>query len=304
MVICFGEHAYVGTNSGLYCLQLKSGEVVWQEKPGSDRRLRPPYSGTCADGHLYLRTQLGFVLLVEASPKGHAIKGSFQIPEAKPRPGSTAPVVTGSRLYLRDHDRLFCYDVHKGGKPGKLVVHTAPPPATSEDGPARTARDPVPDAIYVPTPQDVVEKMLELAAVKKTETLVDLGCGDGRIVVTAAKKYGCKAIGYDIDPECVKMAKESVKKHSVGERVTIEQKDFFTVDLGKVDVVALYLPPKVLARLLPQLQRLPAGARIVSHAFALPGIVPGRAITVTAREDGLERKVYLYTVPLKKAKAE
>jgi ribosomal protein L11 methylase PrmA len=118
------------------------------------------------------------------------------------------------------------------------------------------------------------------------------------------KKYGCKAIGYDLDPECVKMAKENVKKHGVGERVTIEQKDFFTADLSKVDVVAVYLPVKVLARLLPQLERLPAGARIVSHAFALPGIVPERTITVTAREDGLERKVYLYTMPLTKAKAE
>jgi outer membrane protein assembly factor BamB/precorrin-6B methylase 2 len=304
MVICLGDHAYVGTNAGLCCLDLKSGEILWQEKRKDARGLRPPYSGTCADGHLYLRTQQGFVLLVEASPKGHAIKGSFQIPEAKPKPGSTAPVVTGGRLYLRDHDRLFCFDVRKGSKPGKPAVHTAAPPMTTEDGPAKTAREHGTAAIYVPTPQDVVEKMLELAAVKKTETLVDLGCGDGRIVVTAARKYGCKAIGYDIDPECVKMAKENVKKHALGERVTIERKDFFTVDLSKVDVVALYLPPKVLARLLPRLDRLPAGARIVSHAFALPGIAAKRTITVTAKEDGLERKVFLYLTPLKKQKGE
>jgi outer membrane protein assembly factor BamB len=304
MVICLGDHAYVGTNTGLFCLELKSGEIVWKDTPGAVKGSRSLYSGTCADGHLYLRTQHGTVLLVEASPKAHIIKGSFQIPDTKSRPGSTAPVVTGGRLYLRDHDRLLCYDVRKGSKPGRTVVHTTPPPATSEGGPPPITRERGPDAIYVPTPHDVVEKMLELAAVKKTETLVDLGCGDGRIVVAAAKKYGCKAIGYEIDPECIKMARANVRKHGVGESVTIEQKDFFTVNLSKVDVVALYLPPKVLSRLLPQLERLPRGARIVSHAFAIPGIVAERTVSVTAKEDGLERKLYSYSLPLKRTKDE
>jgi hypothetical protein len=305
-VICLSEHAYVGTNNGLCCLDVKTGKILWQEKPPAKSR-RPGgaiYTGTCADGRLYLRTPAGAVLLVEVTPKAHTIRGSFQIPGAVAKPGATAPVVTGGRLYLRDEDRLYCHDVRKGSKPGKPAVHTAPLPATSEDAPNRITRERGPDAIYVPTPPEVVEKMLELAAIKKTETLVDLGCGDGRIVVAAAKKYGCKAIGYDIDPECIKMSRQNVKKEAVAALVAIEQKDFFTVDLGKINVVALYLPPRVLTRLLPQLRRLPAGARVISHAFALPGIVAERTITVTAKEDGVERKVYLYKTPLKQAKGE
>ncbi|MHC4597350.1 MAG: alkaline phosphatase family protein, partial [Planctomycetota bacterium] len=86
-----------------------------------------------------------------------------------------------------------------------------------------------PDVIYVPTPQDVVDRMLELVKVKKNDLLYDLGCGDGRIVVTAAKRYGCKAIGYDIDPERVKESLENVEKSNVGHLVRIEQKDIFTL---------------------------------------------------------------------------
>src|SRR6266545_362067 len=73
-----------------------------------------------------------------------------------------------------------------------------------------------PDVIFVPTPQDIVEKMLELAEVKKDDVVYDLGCGDGRIVVTAAKKYGCKAFGFDVDPERIKDSNENVKKNDVG----------------------------------------------------------------------------------------
>jgi outer membrane protein assembly factor BamB len=297
MVVCVGDHAYVGIHQGFSCLELKTGKVLWQE-PRAGKGHRPPYSGTWADGRLYLRTQQGVVLLVKVTPEGYSIESTFQLAGAKPKPGSTAPVVTGGRLYLRDEDRLFCYDILEGSKVGKPAVFDAPPVGKTEDRPKGRESD----AIYVPTPQDVVEKMLELAKVKKTETLVDLGCGDGRIVVTAARKYSCKAIGYDIDPACVKMSQESVKEHGVASRVTIERKDMFTVDLAKMDVVALYLPPQVAGRLLPQLERLPAGARVVCHAFAIPRIVPDKEVTIMAKEDGLERKVFLYTAPLKKAK--
>jgi outer membrane protein assembly factor BamB len=303
MLVCVGEHAYVGISGGLCCLAWKSGEVLWQDKLPAARGIRPPFSGTHADGRLYLRSHLGRATLARATPKGLEIHGTLSLPEAKPGYSGTTPVVTGGRLYLRDEERLFCFDVRNGGKPGKPVVHAAPPPATTEDDPAPAGRGRGPDAIYVPTPADVVEKMLDLAAIKKTETVVDLGCGDGRIVVAAARKHGCKAIGYDIDPECIRMAEESVKKHGVGALVTIVRKDFFTVDLSKADVVALYLPPGVLTRLLPLLERLPAGARVVSHAFALPGVEPERTVPVTAKEDGVERKLFLYRAPLRKTKA-
>src|SRR5262249_19878536 len=143
----------------------------------------------------------------------------------------TTPVMTGGRLYLRDEERLFCFDVRKDSKPGKPAVFEAPPAGKGEEHPKKPGGEL--DAIYVPTPHEVVEKMLELAKILKTDTVVDLGCGDGRIVVAAARKYGCKAVGYDLDPECVKMSLENVKKQKVSDLVTIEQKDLFTVDLTR-----------------------------------------------------------------------
>lgn len=158
-----------------------------------------------------------------------------------------------------------------------------------------------PDAIFVPTPHDVVAKMLELATVRKTDVVADLGCGDGRIVVAAARKYGCKAVGYEIDAECVKMALARVRKEGVEDLVKIEERDLFTVDLSKVDVVTLYLLPEMNKRLLPQLSKLPPGARIVAHANAIPGLPADRVVKYTSKEDDLEHILYVWTAPLKLA---
>jgi SAM-dependent methyltransferase len=135
-----------------------------------------------------------------------------------------------------------------------------------------------PDVIFVPTPQDVVDKMLELAQVTKDDLLYDLGCGDGRIVVTAAKRYGCKAVGYDIDPERVEESQENVEKNNVGHLAAIEQKDIFTLDLSKANVVTLYLLPRLNVKLIPQLEKLKPGSRIVSHDFRMRGIKPDELI--------------------------
>jgi outer membrane protein assembly factor BamB len=296
LLICVDDHAYVGTMAAVVCVELATGKTLWSQ-PRSTEHL-PPYSGTYADGHLYLRSERGTLGLVEANPEKFVLKSWFAIPDAKPMPGSTAPVVTGGRLYLRDEERLLCYDVLAGSKPVEPRKHTVPaPPEGEKPAPPKPPREP--DAIYVPTPQDVVVKMLELADPKKTETVVDLGCGDGRIVVTAARKYGCKAVGYDIDPDCIQMSRENVARHKVEGLVTVEQQDLFRADLGKVHVVAVYLPPELLGRLQPQFGRLPPGARIVSHAFAIPNITPDRAMKVLCAEDNLEHTIYLYTAPLK-----
>jgi phosphodiesterase/alkaline phosphatase D-like protein/SAM-dependent methyltransferase len=159
-----------------------------------------------------------------------------------------------------------------------------------------------PDVIFVPTPQDVVDKMLELAKVKKDDLLYDLGCGDGRIVVTAAKRYGCKAVGYDIDPERVKESLENVAKNDVGHLVTIEQKDIFTLDLSKANVVTLYLLPELNVKLIPQLDKLKPGSRILSHDFRMRGVKPDKVVELTSSEDHVGHKVYLWTSPLKKRK--
>jgi len=158
-----------------------------------------------------------------------------------------------------------------------------------------------PDVIFVPTPHEVVEVMLRLADVKKDDFVMDLGCGDGRIVVAAAKKAGCKAAGYDIDPQRVKESLENVKANKVEELVTIEEQDIFTLDLSKASVITLYLLPSLNVKLIPQLEKMKPGCRIVSHAFDMAGVKPDVIATVHCN-DGNERKVYLWTTPLKKEK--
>jgi SAM-dependent methyltransferase len=156
-----------------------------------------------------------------------------------------------------------------------------------------------PDILYVPTPTAVVDKMLELAQVKKTDLVYDLGCGDGRIVVTAAKIYGCKAVGYDIDPNRVIESRENVKLNNVSKLVTIEQKDIFTLDLSKANVITLYLLPRLNVQLIPQLEKLKPGSRIVSHDFDMKGVTPDQVVSVKD-DSGGTHQVYLWTTPLKK----
>lgn len=181
------------------------------------------------------------------------------------------------------------------------VTLAAEKPAAAPKKPAKT-----PDVVYVPTPQKVVDKMLELAEVKPGDVVYDLGCGDGRIVVTAAKKFGVKAIGYDIDPERVKEARENVKKAGVEHLVRIEEADVFTLDLTGASVITLYLLPSLNVRLMPQLAKMKPGSRIVSHNFDMRGakpvsttpvhIEPGDSENAFFEEDGVHT-VYKWVVP-------
>jgi hypothetical protein len=161
-----------------------------------------------------------------------------------------------------------------------------------------------PDVVFVPTPQKVVDKMLEMAEVKKEDLVYDLGCGDGRIVVTAAKKFGCRAIGYDISPKRVKESLENVKKNNVGDLVRIEQQDIFTLDLSKANVVTLYLLPSLNVKLIPQLEKLKPGSRIVSHDFDMKGVKPDKTVIIPDEDDDYgDHTIYLWTTPLKRQKA-
>ena len=153
------------------------------------------------------------------------------------------------------------------------------------------------DVIYWPTPPEVVAKMLELADPKPGEVLYDLGCGDGRIVVAAAKTYGVKAVGIDIDPRRVKQSNENVKKAGVGSLVTIRRQDVFEIDLSEASVVTMYLLPNLNQRLRPQLAKLKPGARVVSHAFLIPGVKPKATVKVRSPH-GEQRTVLLYVAPL------
>lgn len=157
-----------------------------------------------------------------------------------------------------------------------------------------------PDVPFVTTPPDVVDAMLELAEVTRDDVVYDLGCGDGRIVVTAARKYGCKAFGIDIDPERVREARDNASRNGVGHLVTVRQGDIFRLDLSGATVVTLFLMPHVNARLVPRLERLAPGSRIVSHQFSMPGVRPRKVIHVRSKEDKLDHPVYLWVTPLEK----
>lgn len=174
-----------------------------------------------------------------------------------------------------------------------VLVQRAPLPA-QEEQPTRQ-----PDVIFVPTPQEVVDKMLDLAGVRPGEIVYDLGCGDGRIPVTAAKKFGVKAWGFDINPVRVKESLETVAKNNVGMLVTIKQQDIFELDLSKADVVTLYLLPQLNVKLIPQLDKLKPGCRIVSHDFDMRGVRPKQELTYTP-QGGREHRIYLWETPLEK----
>ena len=155
------------------------------------------------------------------------------------------------------------------------------------------------DVVYVPTPHDVVSKMLELAGVKKGDVVYDLGCGDGRIVVAAAKRFGCHGKGFDIEPQRVAESQKNARKNKVDSLVQFEQKDIFTLDLSPASVITLYLLPHLNLRLIPQLEKLKPGSRIVSHDFDMEGVTPDKVIHLVSKEDNVEHTIYLWTIPLK-----
>jgi cyclopropane fatty-acyl-phospholipid synthase-like methyltransferase len=131
-------------------------------------------------------------------------------------------------------------------------------------------QQPTPDIHYVPTSNRVAEAMLTLAGVTAADTVYDLGSGDGRIVIAAAKKFGARGVGVELDPELVKTARKNAQSAGVADRVTFLQQDLFKTDLSDATVVTLYLSNSVNMRLRTVLQRqLKPGARIVSHRFAM-----------------------------------
>lgn len=147
------------------------------------------------------------------------------------------------------------------------------------------------DVPYVPTPIEVVDAMLKVAKVGKNDVLYDLGSGDGRIPITAAKRFGTRGFGVDIDPERIKEANVNAKKAGVSDRVKFAQQDLFKTDLSKATVITLYLLPRINLQLRPKLLKLKPGTRIVSHAFDMGDWKPDRVLTVKGTN------VYFWTVP-------
>ena len=175
---------------------------------------------------------------------------------------------------------------------GPRVGHSALDLVTTRVAAAQTqapARQP--DVIFVPTPQEVVDAMLKLANVKAGDVIYDLGCGDGRIVITAAQRYGVRGIGIDIDPQRIKEATANAQKAGVSDKVKFMQADLFETNVSDANVVTLYLLPSLNLKLQPKLMReLKAGSRVVSHAFDMGDWKPEQEQDVNGRH------IYLWTI--------
>jgi SAM-dependent methyltransferase len=174
-------------------------------------------------------------------------------------------------------------------------------PALAQDAPARPpmtmpgpseAPPRAPDVPFVPTPEEAVEQMLEMAEVKPGDIVYDLGSGDGRIVIHAVQKYGAHGVGVDINPERIAEANENARRAGVTEQVEFRQGDLFEADISDATVVTLYLLPSVNERLKPKLlSELKPGTRIVSHAFNMSGWEPAKEMEVNGST------LYMWIVP-------
>ena len=182
-------------------------------------------------------------------------------------------VALGDRglLGVRSHDQP---------EPGPLTLHVP--------------EDPEQVSPFLASSAAVVELMLRLAEVKPGETVYDLGCGDARILVMAAQKYGARGVGVELDAEVLALARANVARHGLKDRITLVRGNLFDVDLRDADVVALYLLPEALARLRPMLeQQLRPGARVVTHDFGIP-LWQATRIEKLDRGEGTKHTIQLY----------
>ena len=299
-----GEHIYTTRNTGLpACFEFTSGKLLWDSRPliGTGR-----IALTYADGHLYMRHANGIMTLVQARPDEYRERGTFAIPGHEPASGVTYPVIAGRKLYIRDSDRLHCYDISSGavakpsGEARRIQFNLLENADTkvSRGGP-RLGTDRAPDAIFVATPSDIVSRMLEMANVRKGEVVVDLGSGDGRVLIAAAKQFGARAVGYEIDERLVLASREAITASGMDGLASVEHADIFTRDLRNANVVTVFLYPHLMERLVPQFKNLMPGSRIVSHQFEMPGIEPDKIEEVHSKQTGETHRILLWTVPLR-----
>jgi predicted RNA methylase len=167
-------------------------------------------------------------------------------------------------------------------------------PVAAQQAPAELRK---PDVIFVPTPQEVVDAMLKLANVTKNDVVYDLGSGDGRIPITAARVYGARGVGIDIDPERIKEANANLQAQKVGGLVKFLNQDLFTTDISEATVVTLYLLPSLNVKLIPKLNKeLKPGTRIVSHSFDMSTDGVERKPIETQNING--RTIYFWKTPI------
>jgi SAM-dependent methyltransferase len=156
----------------------------------------------------------------------------------------------------------------------------------------------LPDAPAVFTPHDVVKAMLDLAKVTDADTVYDLGSGDGRIVLAAARDRGARAFGIEIDPALVERSQKAIAAAGLADRASVRRGDIFKQDLTPATVITLYLQPHLNAQLRPQLDKCRPGTRIVSHQFSMPGAKPVKKVIFSSPETALEHPLYLWVTPI------
>ncbi len=187
----------------------------------------------------------------------------------------------------------------RGGKPGGgLALHGRIAALLLLVCAGAAAQDEVP---FITTPDKVTLAMLELAGVTAADRLVDLGSGDGRIVITAARRFGASGLGVEIVPDLVAQSRVNARKAGVAERAQFRVQDLFTLDLAPFSVVTMYLLPEVNLQLRPRLLALPAGTRIVSHDWDMADWAPDRTVTLEVPDKAIGREkrsqVHLWRVP-------
>jgi outer membrane protein assembly factor BamB len=278
----------------VHCLDARSGKRYWEYDTLASIWAAP----LIVDGKVYIADEDGIVTILRLSRELHKVEAIEMGPSIW-----VSPIFVNGVLYVTTNRNLFAIESQppaSGDNTNEREEASLLPMKVDrfEQRIAKKGKNRAPDAIFVPTPDDVVEKMLDLAQVTENDVVCDLGSGDGRIVIAAAKKYGCHAIGYEIDRELVAVSRENVQEAGVEELVRIEHEDIFARDYSEVSVVTMFLPSRVMDRLLPRLARLKPGSRIVSHHFSFSDIPPDETLDLDSKEDGSKHKVYLWNVPL------
>jgi hypothetical protein len=208
------------------------------------------------------------------------------IKRASPDSQNVPPAVVDGTIYLTTSKYVYAIRQLEEGSPG---------PSTSA---LKRGRDP--GALFVPTPKDVVRRMLETAQVKDGDLVYDLGSGDGRIVLAAASEFKARGVGVEIDLDLVEESQKSIKASGLEKQVSILHEDLLKVDLAPATVITLFVGKRLTGLLIPKLEGLRPGVRIISHEFPLPGLKADRVVSLRSTEDEREHSLHVYTTPLKR----
>lgn len=253
------------------------------------------------DNHVYVADEDGEMAIFRLSSDPNVAMNDDREPLAEIDIGNSvhgSPIYANGTLYVATKRKLFAIANTTDEKPKAEPVEQKGKGARGQNDAASDPRRIV-NSTYSPTPHDVVAKMLSLANLQESDVLFDLGSGDGRIVIRAGKEYGCKAVGYEFDPELVEESRQRARDGGVEKQVVFHQADLYTADMSNANVVTLFLLPIQNKKLIPQLNRLRPGSRIVAHHFEIPGVTPDKTIDMESDESGDSHRIFLYLTPLK-----